>query len=55
MDAQQAIKQKFEFVLTQLVEENKETNGQITKVTSSLAIQERGKFPSQPQSNPKGL
>ena len=55
MDAQQATNQKFESVLTQLVEENKEIKSQITKVTSSLAIQERGKFPSQPQSNPKGL
>ena len=55
MDAQQATNQKFESVLIQLVEDNKESKSQITKVTSSLAIQEHGKFPSQPQSNPKGL
>ena len=54
MNAQQASNQKFESILMQLVEENKEIKSQITKVTISLAIQERDKFPSQPQSNPKG-
>ena len=47
-------------MITQLVEENKEISekkemkSQITKLTSALTINERGKFPSQSVSNPKG-
>ncbi|XP_024026423.1 uncharacterized protein LOC112093051 [Morus notabilis] len=37
-----------------MVEESKEMKSQITKLTGALAVQERGKFPSQAQSNPKG-
>ena len=45
--------QKFEAILTQVVEDQKEMKSQITKLTSTLTVQEWGKFPSQPQSNPK--
>ena len=54
MEAQSKTNQKFETVFAQVVEENKEIKSQITKLTSALTVQERGKFPSQPQSNPKG-
>ena len=54
MEAQNKTNQKFEAILTQVVEDQKEMKSQITKLTSALTIQERGKFPSQPQSNPKG-
>ncbi|XP_010276310.1 PREDICTED: uncharacterized protein LOC104611088 [Nelumbo nucifera] len=37
-----------------VVEENKDIKSQITKLTNALVIQERGKIPSQPQTNPKG-
>ena len=39
--------QKFETILTQVVEDEKEMKSQITKLISALTIQERGKFPSQ--------
>ena len=54
METQGKTNQKFESVLTQVVEENKEIKSQISKLTSALTVQERGRFPSQPQSNPKG-
>ncbi|XP_024024964.1 uncharacterized protein LOC112092621 [Morus notabilis] len=41
-------------MLTQLVEENKEIKSQITKLTEALTVQERGRFPSQAQSNLRG-
>ncbi|XP_024023982.1 uncharacterized protein LOC112092308 [Morus notabilis] len=41
-------------MLTQLVEENKEIKSQITKLTEALTVQERGRFPSQAQSNMRG-
>ena len=41
-------------ILTQMVEDQKEMKSQITKLTRTLTIQEQGKFPSKPQSNPKG-
>ncbi|GMN48434.1 hypothetical protein TIFTF001_017609 [Ficus carica] len=37
-----------------MVEESKEMKSQITKLTGALAVQERGKFHSQAQSNPTG-
>ncbi|KAL5732809.1 hypothetical protein ACOSQ2_032501 [Xanthoceras sorbifolium] len=46
--------QKFETILTQVVEDQKEMKSQITKLTSALSVQERGKIPSQPHPNPKG-
>jgi len=54
MEAQSKINQKFESMFTQMVEESKEVKSQITKLTGALAVQERGRFPSQAQSNPKG-
>ena len=56
MEAQNKTNQKFESLFTQLVEESKEMKSQISKLTGTLAIstQERGKFPSQAQSIPKG-
>ncbi|POO00107.1 hypothetical protein TorRG33x02_042340, partial [Trema orientale] len=54
MEAQNKTNQKFESILTQVVEENKEIKSQITKLTNALTVQERGRFPAQPQSNPKG-
>ena len=54
MEAQNKTNQKFKAILTQVVEYQKEMKSQITELTSTLTIQERGKFPSQPQSNPKG-
>ncbi|KAL5754159.1 hypothetical protein ACOSP7_022379 [Xanthoceras sorbifolium] len=45
--------QKFETILTQVVEDENEMKSQITKLTSALSIQERGKISSQPHSNPK--
>ena len=46
--------QKFESLITQIVEESKEMKSQITKLMSALASHERGKFPSQAQSTQKG-
>ncbi|KAL5827604.1 hypothetical protein ACOSQ3_019444 [Xanthoceras sorbifolium] len=46
--------QKFETILTQVVEDQKEMKSQITMLTSALSVQERGKIPSQPHLNPKG-
>ncbi|XP_024021735.1 uncharacterized protein LOC112091707 [Morus notabilis] len=54
MDAQNKTNQKVDSMLTQLVEENKEIKSQITKLTEALTVQERGRFPSQAQSNLRG-
>ncbi|GMN58159.1 hypothetical protein TIFTF001_027260 [Ficus carica] len=54
MEAQTKTNQKLESLFMQMVEESKEMKSQITKLTSALAVQERGKFPSQAQSNSKG-
>ncbi|GMN65531.1 hypothetical protein TIFTF001_034610, partial [Ficus carica] len=54
MEAQTRMNQKFESLFTQMVEESKEMKSQITKLTGALAVQERGKFLSQAQSNPTG-
>ncbi|GKU88873.1 hypothetical protein SLEP1_g3087 [Rubroshorea leprosula] len=55
MEAQTKTNQKFDSILTQMVEENKDIKSQLTKLTNALTIQERGKIPSQPQVNPKNL
>lgn len=44
MEAKGKTIQKFESVLTQVVEKNKEIKSQIIKLTSALTIQEQGKF-----------
>ena len=54
MDAQSKMNQRVDSMLTQLVEENKEIKSQITKLTEALTVQERGRFPSQAQSNLRG-
>ena len=54
MEVQSKTNQKFEWLFTQMVEESKEMKSQITKLTGALVVQERGKFPSQAQSNQKG-
>ena len=54
VEAQNKTNQKFESLFTQMAEESKEMKSQITKLTGTLAVQERGRFPSQPQSIPKG-
>ncbi|XP_024032297.1 uncharacterized protein LOC112094831 [Morus notabilis] len=54
MDAQNKTNQRVDSMLTQLVEENKEIKSQITKLAEALIVQERGKFPSQAQSNLRG-
>ncbi|PON42471.1 hypothetical protein TorRG33x02_335760, partial [Trema orientale] len=54
MEAQNKTNQNFESVLTQVADESKEIKSQITNLTSALTIQERGRFLSQPYSNPKG-
>ncbi|XP_057982368.1 uncharacterized protein LOC131167588 [Malania oleifera] len=46
--------QKFESLITQVVEEKKEIKSQVSKLISSLSVNERGKFPSQAQSEPHG-
>ena len=54
MEAQGQTNKKFDSILIQVVEENKEIKSQITKHTSAFIVKEWGKFPSQPQSIPKG-
>lgn len=44
----------FKVVLTQMVKDNKEIKNYITKLTNDFGIQEQGKFPYLPKSNPKG-
>ncbi|XP_038974777.1 uncharacterized protein LOC120106013 [Phoenix dactylifera] len=54
IEAQNKTNQKFESMITQVVEENKEIRSQVSKLISALAVNERGKFPSQAQPNPQG-
>lgn len=54
IEAQDKTNQKFKSLITQVVEENKEIKSQVSKLMSSLSVNERGKFPSQPQSTPHG-
>ncbi|KAL5819379.1 hypothetical protein ACOSQ4_023221 [Xanthoceras sorbifolium] len=46
---------KYDSMIGQLVEENKDIKNQISKLTNSLAVNEKGKFPSNTEPNPKGL
>lgn len=54
IEAQGKTNQKFESLITQVVEENKEIKSQVSKLMSSLSVNEQGKFPSQAQSTPHG-
>ncbi|XP_038978648.1 uncharacterized protein LOC120108978 [Phoenix dactylifera] len=54
IEAQNKTNQKFESMITQVVEENKEIRSQVSKLISALTVNERGKFPSQAQPNPQG-
>lgn len=54
MEAQGKTNQKFKTMITQIVEDQKEIKNHISKLTSALAVEERGKFSAQPQPNPKG-
>lgn len=55
MQEQQKQNQKYHAIFGQLVEQNKEIKNQITKLTNSLTINEKGKFPSSTEPNPKGI
>lgn len=54
IEAQGKTNQKFEIMINQVVEDNKEMKSHMSKLTNFLTVGERGKFPAQPQSNPKG-
>ena len=47
MEAYNKTNQKFKAILTQVVEDQKKMQSQITKLTSALTIQEQEKFPPQ--------
>jgi hypothetical protein len=47
--AQSKTNQKHDALLNQLAEENKEMKSHISKLTNALTVNEKGKFPSQPQ------
>jgi hypothetical protein len=49
LDAQSKTNQKHDALLNQLAEENKEMKSHISKLTNALTVNEKGKFPSQPQ------
>ncbi|XP_022843387.1 uncharacterized protein LOC111366937 [Olea europaea var. sylvestris] len=51
--AQSKTNQKFETMIIQIVEENKEIKSHMFKLTNALAIGEWGKFPTQAQPNPR--
>ena len=53
IEAQSKTNQKHDTLLIELAEENKELKSHISKLTSSLTINEKGKFSSQTQ-NPQG-
>lgn len=55
MQEQQKQNEKYHSLFGQLVEENKEIKNQISKLTNSLTINEKGKFPSSTEPNPKGI
>ncbi|XP_022893894.1 uncharacterized protein LOC111408360 [Olea europaea var. sylvestris] len=54
IEVQSKTNQKFETMITQIVEENKEIKTHMSKLTNALNVVEQGKFPSQAQPNPKG-
>uniref|UniRef100_A0A2N9ID69 Reverse transcriptase domain-containing protein n=1 Tax=Fagus sylvatica TaxID=28930 RepID=A0A2N9ID69_FAGSY len=49
IEAQSKTNQKHDALLNQLAEENKEMKSHISKLTNALTVNEKGKFPSQPQ------
>uniref|UniRef100_A0A2N9IZ94 Integrase catalytic domain-containing protein n=1 Tax=Fagus sylvatica TaxID=28930 RepID=A0A2N9IZ94_FAGSY len=49
IEAQSKTNQKRDALLNQLAEENKEMKSHISKLTNALTVNEKGKFPSQPQ------
>uniref|UniRef100_A0A2N9HFB1 Reverse transcriptase domain-containing protein n=1 Tax=Fagus sylvatica TaxID=28930 RepID=A0A2N9HFB1_FAGSY len=49
LEAQSKTNQKHDALLNQLAEENKEMKSHISKLTNALIVNEKGKFPSQPQ------
>uniref|UniRef100_A0A2N9GGE5 Reverse transcriptase/retrotransposon-derived protein RNase H-like domain-containing protein n=1 Tax=Fagus sylvatica TaxID=28930 RepID=A0A2N9GGE5_FAGSY len=49
LKAQSKTNQKHDALLNQLAEENKEMKSHISKLTNALTVNEKGKFPSQPQ------
>jgi hypothetical protein len=46
--------EKQEIINTQLAQSMTDFKDTLAKLTSALSLQEKGKFPSQPQQNPKG-
>jgi hypothetical protein len=46
--------EKQETINTQLAQSMTDFKDTLAKLTSALSFQEKGKFPSQPQQNPKG-
>ena len=46
--------EKQEIINTQLAQSITDFKDTLAKFTSTLSFQEKGKFPSQPQQNPKG-
>ncbi|KAM1013894.1 hypothetical protein TB2_043792 [Malus domestica] len=55
VDPVQALGQKFDSLFSQLVEENKEIKSQLSKLTNSMSVNEKGRFPANTQANPKGV
>uniref|UniRef100_A0A2N9IB94 Retrotransposon gag domain-containing protein n=1 Tax=Fagus sylvatica TaxID=28930 RepID=A0A2N9IB94_FAGSY len=49
LETQSKTNQKHDALLNQLAEENKEMKSHISKLTNALTVNEKGKFPSQPQ------
>jgi uncharacterized protein (DUF927 family) len=49
LEAQSKTNQKHDALLNQLAKENKEMKSHISKLTNALTVNEKGKFPSQPQ------
>lgn len=47
--------QRYDSMFNQLFEENKEIKSHISKLTNSLAVNEKGNFPSNTEPNPKGV
>ncbi|XP_022891814.1 uncharacterized protein LOC111406658 [Olea europaea var. sylvestris] len=54
IEGQGKTNKKFETMIAQVVEENKEIKNHMSKLTNALSVGKRGKFPAQAQQNPKG-
>ncbi|XP_022841999.1 uncharacterized protein LOC111365695 [Olea europaea var. sylvestris] len=54
IEAKSKTNQKFETMITQIVEENKEIKSHMSKLTNALAVRECEKFSAQAQPNPRG-